>query len=91
MLLGQNFALSQTTVLKNYSSHLLLLPLATPMHQRDPSYSYDDQGATYTGHTSHPSGEYIPTDYQPYDGSNHYYAAPSHAAPSHTTGGVISP
>lgn len=50
------------------------------MHQRDPrpSYSYDDQSTPYTGHVSHQSGEYTPSGYQQYDGSTHYYAAPTH-------------
>ena len=55
------------------------------MHQRDPrpSFSYDDQSTAYTGHVSHNSEEDLPTEYQPYDGSTHYYAAPAH-----TLGGV---
>ncbi|KAF8813908.1 hypothetical protein BYT27DRAFT_6362667 [Phlegmacium glaucopus] len=51
------------------------------MHQRDPrpAYSYDDQSTAYPpGHVPHHSGEYVATGYQQYDGSTHYYAAPTH-------------
>jgi len=82
LLLGQIFALTQTTISKVH-----FVPFAgTPMHQRDPrpSYSYDDQSTAYpSGHVPHHSGEYVATGYQQYDGSAHYYAAPTH-----TMGGV---
>ena len=85
MLLGQIFALTQTTLLKK-----LFVPSAAHMHpsQRDPrpSYSYDEQTQQSTAytcqHVSHHSEEYPPGGYQQYDGT-HYYAAPTH-----TMGGV---